>query len=110
MILNKEILNIDKIRKCIENYNIFWTKHCLNKINQRNIRILDVKLAINNGKIIEYYYEDYPYPSCLILGKDKNNNYIHTVVGINEDTIYMITAYYPDDDKWERNMKNRRKE
>ena len=108
--MSKEILNIDKIRKCIENHNIFWTKHCLNRMNQRNILISSVKSAINNGKIIEYYYEDYPYPSSLIVGKDKNNKSIHTVIGINGDTIYMITAYYPNTDKWERNMKNRREE
>lgn len=104
------MLDIDKIRKCIESHNVFLTRHCLNRMNQRDILISNVKLAINNGRIIEYYYEDYPYPSCLIVGKDEYNKSIHIVVGINEDTIYIITAYYPDIDKWENNKENRRKE
>lgn len=106
--LNKEILNIEIIRKHIIDRNVTWTEHCLNRINQRNILISDVKAAISNGKIIEYYYEDYPYPSCLIIGKDKNNNIIHIVCGINNNSVCMITAYYPDSEEWEEDMKTRR--
>ena len=73
ILLSQELLNIEKIRDCISKRKVSWTKHCLNRINQRNILLSDVKIAINNGKIIEYYYEDYPYPSCLIIGKDKKN-------------------------------------
>lgn len=106
--MNQEILNIEKIRNCILKREVNWTKHCLNRINQRNILLSDIKFAINNGRIIEYYYEDYPYPSCLILGKDKNNKIIHIVCGISKEIVYMITAYYPDTDKWENNMKRRK--
>ena len=65
--MKEDLLNIEIIREYIERRKIDWTKHCLNRLNQRNILIADVKTAINNGKIIEYYYDDYPYPSCLIL-------------------------------------------
>ena len=106
--MSEEILNIETIRACIAKRKINWTKHCLNRMNQRDILILDLKTAINNGKIIEYYCKDYTYPSCLILGKDLNNRDIHIVCGMNEDEVYMITAYYPDIDKWEKSMKNRR--
>ena len=70
-------------------------------MNQRDILISDVKYAIRNGKIIEYYYEDYPYPSCLILGRKKDNKIIHIVCGISDKETIMITVYYPDEDKWE---------
>lgn len=106
----KELLNIDAIRKKIELGNIFWTKHCLNRLNQRNISIADIKQAVNNGKIVEYYYDDYPYPSCLIAGYKINNTIIHIVCGINENIVHMITAYYPDDTRWEKDMEIRRKE
>ncbi len=104
----EDILNIEKIRKCIYDRKISWTKHCLNRMNQRNILISDIKTAIGNGRIIEYYDFDYPYPSCLILGKSKSKKMIHIVCGINKDVVYMITVYYPDKDKWENNMKKRR--
>lgn len=103
-----ELLNIEIIRKSLNNKNIYWTKHCLNRMNQRNILILDVENAINNGKIIEYYYDDYPYTSCLILGKTSNDKIIHVVCGIADNFLYIITAYYPDTEKWEEDMKTRR--
>ena len=101
-------LNIQKIKMCILSKKIDWTKHCLNRLNQRDIMIRDVKEAIKNGKIIEYYYEDYPYPSCLIFGKDKNKRTLHIVCGVSDDIVHMITAYYPNDNKWEEDMKTRR--
>lgn len=106
--MNEEALNIEKIKECIYNKKIYWTKHCLNRMNQRNILISDVKEAIDNGNIIEYYDEDYPYSSCLILGKSKSKKIIHIVCGINDDMVYMVTVYYPDKDKWKNNMKRRK--
>lgn len=106
----RELLNIETIRKCVLHRNIIWTKHCLNRINQRNISILDIKTAIRNGKIIEYYYDDYSYVSCLIMGINIKGDIIHIVCGMNNNVVYMITAYYPDCDKWEEDMKIRRKE
>ena len=106
--MNEDLLNIEIIREYISKRKVDWTKHCLNRLNQRNIQISDIKTAINNGKIIEYYYDDYPYPSCLILGYNTNNKIIHIVCGISEGTAHIITAYYPNTDKWEEDMKTRR--
>ncbi len=108
--MNKNIFNIQDIKEYILKRNVYWTKHCLNRLDQRNISVSDVKFAIFNGNIIEYYYEDYPYPSCLILGNNANNRIIHIVCGVSEDVVHMITAYYPDTNKWEEDMKTRRKE
>ena len=106
--MNKKILNIINIRNHVAKREIEWTLHCLNRINQRNISVFDIKEAIKNGRIIEYYYDDYPYPSCLILGYDKNNKAIHIVCGLSNDLVYMITAYYPNENEWESNMEKRR--
>ena len=106
--MNENLLDIKIIKEFISERKVDWSKHCLNRLNQRNILISDVKRAISNGKIIEYYYEDYPYPSYLILGYNINNQIIHVVCGISEDTVHMITAYYPDEKKWEDDMKTRR--
>lgn len=106
--MSEKLLNIENIRKCIMCRNVVWTKHCLNRLNQRNILISDIKNVISNGKIIEYYYDDYPYPSCLIIGENKYNEIIHVVCGMNKDLVYMITAYYPDNEDWEEDMKTRR--
>ena len=107
--MEKDILKIENIRECIEKRNIIWTKHCLNRLRKRNILRLDVKIAIKTGFIIEYYYDDYPYQSCLILGRNTNNKQLHVVCGINDNQVYIITAYEPDSTKWEEDMKTRRK-
>lgn len=106
--MDNNILNIEVIREYISDKKIDWTRHCLNRLNQRNISILDVKTAIKNGKIIEYYLDDYPYPSCLILGYNINNIMLHIVCGMSNNLIHIITAYFPDKNKWENDLKTRR--
>ena len=44
----------------------------------------------------------------LILGVELKGKYIHVVVSCNEDYIYLITAYYPDEQHWQDNFKTRR--
>ena len=56
---------------------------------------------------MEHYPDDYPFPSCLILGQ-KDDKIIHIVASINEDMIYIITAYIPDQAKWEGDFKTRK--
>lgn len=41
--LNKDVLNIEIIKEYIAKRKIDWTKHCLNRLNQRDILISDVK-------------------------------------------------------------------
>ena len=107
--MTENLLKIDIIKRYILSGNLDWTNHCLNRLNQRDISISEVKEAINNGRIIEYYYDDYPYPSCLILGYTFNNRILHIVCGISDSIVHMITAYYPNSSKWEKDMKTRRK-
>jgi hypothetical protein len=57
------------------------------------------------GEIIEEYPDDYPYPSCLILGA---NTPLHVVCGISELELHIITAYVPDSAKWNDDLKTRR--
>ena len=107
--LEQNLLDIKVIREYVLTRKIDWTKHCLNRLQQRDILVPDVKLAISNGEIIEYYYDDYPYPSCLILGYGSDNKSIHIVCGVSKNILHMITAYRPNVDKWEEDMKTRRK-
>jgi len=75
---------------------------------KRNISMPDIENALMSSEIIEQYPDDYPYPSCLILGLDANNNYIHVVCGISEIELYLITAYYPNPDEWSEDFKVRK--
>lgn len=102
-------MKIDDLRVLLENNKILWTTHCLQRMGERNINRNDVKNCIRNGEIIEDYPDDFPTPSCLIFGMTLANKILHVVVGSDENYLYIITVYYPSEDKFESNMKMRRK-
>lgn len=91
------MINITELQKLCEQRKIIWSKHILNRMQQRNISRADIFTAIANGKIIEQYPSDYPYPSCLVLGKTAINVNIHIVCSVCENGMILITVYYPDD-------------
>ena len=99
---------ISDFRKINKSENIIISLHGQLRLNERNISVYDVINAIDNGEIIEQYPKDFPFPSCLILGISINNTYIHVVVSMNEDKIYLITAYVPSLDIWEKDLKTRK--
>ena len=103
-----EKLNIDIIKHLIQNGKVRWTNHVIIRLLQRNINQKDVEDAILNGEIIEEYKDDYPYPSYLVCGINSNNEVLHVVCGSNGEELWIITAYYPDDEEWENDMKTRK--
>ncbi len=99
---------IDIIKQMVKEEKIRWTNHVVIRLFQRNITQRDIENALLNGEIIEEYENDYPYPSCLVYGINLNNEVLHIVCGVNETELWIITAYYPDNIKWEDNLKTRK--
>jgi len=95
------MLSIEDFRHLNHISQIALTQHSRRRLVERGISIADVVCAINNGKIIEQYPDDFPFPSCLILGKTMDSRTIHLVASIDEGIIYLITAYYPSPEKWD---------
>lgn len=86
-----------------------WTQHCLQRMQERDISRADVRRGIETGEIIEEYPEDYPNPSCLIFGYAVDGRILHIVAGCDNMNIYIITVYFPNNDKFEKDMKTRKK-
>lgn len=103
-----EELDINELRKICIPENIEITLHAAKRLEQRGILLSDVISCIQKGEIIEQYPDDYPCPSCLILGISVKKKYIHVVIGSDLETIWIITAYYPDSNKWEHDFKTRK--
>ena len=103
-----ERLNINTIKQMIKDGKIRWTNHVIVRLFQRNISQEDIEKALLNGEIIEEYENDYPYPSCLVYGINLNDEVLHIVCGLNEIELWIITAYYPDNIKWEEDLKKRK--
>lgn len=88
--------------------NIKWAKHCLERMQERDISINDVESCLQTGEIIENYPDDFPHPSCLIFGHTKENKILHIVVGSDNSTLFFITAYFPNTEKFEKDLKTRK--
>ena len=73
--------DINEIKNLLRERKVRWSAHCLERMNERDISIADVKSCIENGEIIEEYPDDFPYPSCLIFGSGTQDRFIHVVAG-----------------------------
>ncbi len=91
---------LDHIKKLISKGYYDVKLHTRKRMIERNIKIKEVKEAIENGMIIEEYVDDKPLPSYLIYGKTSELRPIHVVVGVDEEVAAIITVYEPDPDKW----------
>ena len=101
-------LDIEELRAINRAANIIITAHGRKRLSERGIHLKDVMDIIEHGEIIEQYPKDYPFPSCLILGKSVADRYLHAVVSANREYLYLITAYEPNSDEWEPDMKTRK--
>lgn len=101
-------LNIKSLKEICSLENIEITLHAAKRLEQRKIFLNDIINCIKNGKIIEQYPDDYPFPSCLILGPSVKGQYLHAVIGSNLKTLWIVTAYYPDIEKWEADFETRK--
>lgn len=101
-------MNIGVLRECCSNRKILWSTHAASRIQQRGILRVDVVNCIMNGEIIEDYPNDYPHPSCLIFGYGIDKKVIHVVAGYDGNNLFIITAYYPNTEKFLDDLKTRR--
>jgi len=103
------MLKIEDFKHLSDEGNIYLTKHARVRLKERGISILDIVFALKNGEIIRQYEDDKPFKSCLIFGSGVSNMLIHVVASIDEDKIYIITAYRPNTSQWDIDFKTRRK-
>ena len=85
------------------------TQHSRKRFAEPGISVDDIQYVFRTGEIIEQYPDDKPFPSCLILGCS-GERALHVVASIDDDLVYIITAYPPSPEKWESNWKIRKEE
>ena len=102
-------MDIEQIKLLVQKGNIIWRGHMLVRMQQRNVPLRDIINCVTYGELIEDYPSDFPYPSCLILGRTLDNRALHVVCAVGEDHVWMITAYSPNLDEWCDDYKCRRK-
>ena len=102
------MIEIENLRRYFAEDVVFVTAHAGERFRQRGIKIADIRSAIDIGRIIEQYPEDFPYPSCLVLGLSRDKKAIHVVMSDEGSSSRIITAYYPDVAKWSENFSVRK--
>ena len=101
-------MDIELLKSLVTQRKIKWTAHVAARIQERDISREDVLNCIKTGEIIEEYPEDYPNPSCLVFGTTLRDKILHVVAGFDDHFIYIITAYCPNLEKFESDLKTRR--
>ena len=87
---------------------IRWSSHAASRMMERLIFRQEVLDTILSGEVIEDYPDDFPLPSCLVLGH-KEGKPLHVVVALSDSEIVIISVYRPDERRFESDLKTRRK-
>ena len=89
---------------------IKYTNHAIEFMAMRGISEEEVENAIHNGKVIENYSDDKPYPSKLFFSL-VNDRPIHIVLAADDTakTCFVITVYEPNLEKFEPDFITRKK-
>ncbi|SFP96346.1 protein of unknown function [Lachnospiraceae bacterium XBB1006] len=104
------MIKIECLRDYINRDMVFVTGHAAERFRQRGISVEDIRSAVETGEIIEQYPDDYPFPSCLICGTVANGKTIHVCMSDEGTASRIITAYYPDANKWSADFKVRKEQ
>jgi hypothetical protein len=96
------MIQLQDIRSCVKEGRYRITEHADEETYNDGLSHNDVTYTLFAGEIIEQYPKDKPYPSCLVFGKNKNAEPIHSVWAYNGDAAaaVLITVYRPDAEKW----------
>jgi hypothetical protein len=87
---------------------IQWQQHALERLLERGITRAEVVAAMIYGEVIETYAVDRPYPSCLILHVQEQPVHVVAAVDAAARVGYIITAYRPDPEHFEADLRTRR--
>ncbi|MDT8316701.1 MAG: DUF4258 domain-containing protein [bacterium] len=101
---------LDKIREA-GSRRIVYTSHALDEMNAEDemISTYEVKEVVLSGDIIEDYPDDKRGHSCLMLGFSQIKRPVHVVCSPRDEFLWIITAYIPEEDKWEKDFKTRKR-
>ncbi len=91
------------------NQKLVFRVHAIQRMFERGFTEEDVRSVVETGENIEYYPNDSPYPSRLMLGW-RGIRPVHIVVAENQDEneVIIITVYEPDKALWEPDFRRRK--
>jgi len=97
------------IKSCVKRRRIRWTYHINMRLRGRFIPRETVLSSVEAYEIIEEYPKDKYLPSYLIYAEYRAD-VVHILIAVDSvnDVVTIITAYRPDREEWERDLRTRR--
>jgi hypothetical protein len=93
----------------MDDYSMSFRVHAIQRMFQRGITEVDVRILLETGEVIEEYPDELPYPSRLILGVVERRP-IHVVVALDHEArcAIIVTVYEPDPSRWDLGFRRRK--
>ena len=100
---------LEFIRRCVLERKVHWTYHVNMRLAGRYISRDEVFQATESYEIIESYPEDKYLPSYLVWARSGRGAF-HALfaVDVNGDNVRIVTAYRPNPDEWESDLRSRK--
>ncbi len=97
------------IRDCLRRGRVLWTYHVNLRLSEHFIERSAILDAVDTYEVIEAYPMDKYLPSYLVLGGRRDDRFhVLFAADVESDNVRVVTAYRPDLDKWEPDLKSRR--
>ena len=97
------------IQKCVDQRDVKWTYHVNMRMKDRFIPRQFIIDSTRNYEIIEEYPTDKYFPSYLVRSEYQNQIFhVLFATDVKDDNVRIVTAYWPNPDKWEQDSRKRR--
>lgn len=89
---------------------IHWTYHVNMRLTGRFIPREAILASVDAYEIIEEYAEDKYLPSYLVYSEYRDDPiHVQIAVDLKHDSVTIVTVYRPSLDKWESDLRTRRR-
>ena len=100
---------LEFIRRCIKQRKIRWTYHVNMRLKGRSISRQGILASVATFEIIEAYPGDKYLLSYLVYAQHRGVVFhVLCATDVPGENIRIVTAYYPNPDEWEVDLKTRR--
>ena len=93
----------------MDTYQVIYQRHAVEHMAQRGVSEEDVMHVLLTGETIQFYADDTPFPSELILGW-REGRPLHVVVATDttQRRKIVITVYEPHPGQWEADFRRKK--
>jgi Domain of unknown function (DUF4258) len=97
------------IRDCVAARRILWTHHISMRLLKRGIGRDAILRSVGSYDVIECYPDDKYMPSYLVLARD-GSEAIHILFAtdVAGNNVRIVTAYHPNPNEWEPDLRKRK--